>query len=269
VGGSQQLTISQLKERTVAQLQRMKKAKAQQTEIKVREVLVKTQQQLDAQLPSEQRSEQSAERSLELHPAQPSLRRSEFSKPQSGGFSADDEEHCRRKFCAVANEDGQLDLPRFMGAFFGVHMQDSRNALLEQLFNAVDKDGDGCISCEEYIALVKLIVYGSPEERAHFVHRVYAGSEGGGVRRCDMKKLAKAALHTPNSPVKLLAPEFLQGGESQHQMRQSLHDSVDACFVRAGAKDRDRLTKREFINVCRASSQWEQPAAPPSKKGYK
>ena len=104
--------------------------------------------------------------------------------------------------------------------------------------------------------MVHLVLHGTPQERTSFVHRVYAGKNSS-VRRIDIKRIAKAATHTPNSPVKLLAPHMIHGSETPHVMRQKLHQSVDACFASVGAEDQDHLTLEEFTEVCRASAAWQ------------
>ena len=71
-----------------------------------------------------------------------------------------------------------------------------------------------------------------------------------------MKRMAKAATQSPHSPVKLLAPELIQGDEPPHLLRQKLHQSVDSCFAGVGAEERDYLTSSEFNEVCKASRAW-------------
>ena len=99
-----------------------------------------------------------------------------------------------------------MDLSRFMAAFFGVAMREggTRNPMLEQLFDAVDGDADGKISCEEYTLLIHLLLHGSGSEKAAFVQRVYFGQDSPIVRRSDMKRMAKVclpALHIPTNSI--------------------------------------------------------------------
>ena len=84
------------------------------------------------------------------------------------------------------SQGGQLGLGRFMAAFFGVALGDSRNPMLEQLFAAMDEDGDGCISCEARAALdpdVSLCMYWySPESgRAPIYIFVVAQTPAGNI----------------------------------------------------------------------------------------
>eukprot|EP00731_Ephydatia_muelleri_P031983 Em0023g490a len=101
---------------------------------------------------------------------------------------------------------------------------------VEQMFQLIDKDGNGFISFREFLDMSVIFSKGSPEDKLKLMFDMYDANKSGFLHRDQFKKMLKSMMELVNATV------------SSEQM-DSL---IDSMFVAAGFQSKQELTLGDF-----------------------
>lgn len=62
----------------------------------------------------------------------------------------------------------------------------------EQVFRALDKNGDGIVDFREYVTAISMLVQGSPEDKLRWSFRLYDKDRDGSITRSEMLEIMQA-----------------------------------------------------------------------------
>ena len=101
---------------------------------------------------------------------------------------------------------------------------------VEQMFQLIDKDGNGFISFREFLDMSVIFSKGSPDDKLKLMFDMYDANKSGFLHRDQFKKMLKSMMELVNATV------------SAEQM-DSL---IDSMFVAAGFQSKQELTLGDF-----------------------
>ena len=106
---------------------------------------------------------------------------------------------------------------------------------IEQMFQLIDKDGNGFISFREFLDMIVIFAKGSPDDKIKLMFDMYDVNKNGSLSRGEFKKMLKAMMELVNASV------------TPDQMDQL----IDSMFTSAGFQSKEDLTLEDFIILLR------------------
>ena len=148
-----------------------------------------------------------------------------------------------RSFAHLAGDDAVIDVKELQRAL-GLRAE----YLARRVLSVFDQDGDGVIRREEFLAGVRKLAFGSPEERLHFAFRMHDHDGDGALDRVDLVRMVTLALaeddvSTSEAQVERLVSALLSGADSDGDGRLSFAE-FEAC-VRRHPHLLDQMTRDE------------------------
>ena len=122
---------------------------------------------------------------------------------------------------------------------------------IEQMYQLIDKDGNGFISFREFLDMIVIFAKGSPDDKIKLMFDMYDVNKSGSLSRGEFKKMLKAMMELVNASV------------TPDQMDQL----IDSMFTAAGFQTKEELTLDDF-NVLLRDHKEELSSAHLNVKGY-
>ena len=122
---------------------------------------------------------------------------------------------------------------------------------VEQMYQLIDKDGNGFISFREFLDMIVIFSSGSPDDKIKLMFDMYDVDKSGRLSREEFKKMLKAMMELVNATV------------NPDQMDQL----IDSMFTAAGFQTKEELTLEDF-NILLRDHKHELSNAHMNVKGY-
>ena len=101
---------------------------------------------------------------------------------------------------------------------------------VEQMFQLIDKDGNGFISFREFLNMIVIFAKGSPEDKIKLMFDMYDVDKSGSLSRDEFRKMLKAMMELVNASV---TPDQIDG-------------LIESMFTSAGFQNKQELTLEDF-----------------------
>ena len=101
---------------------------------------------------------------------------------------------------------------------------------VEQMFQLIDKDGNGFISFREFLDMSIIFSKGSPEDKLKLMFDMYDANKSGFLHRDQFKKMLKSMMELVNATV----------------TAEQMDTLIDSMFVAAGFQNKMELTLADF-----------------------
>ncbi|XP_071501185.1 NADPH oxidase 5-like [Diadema antillarum] len=162
-----------------------------------------------------------------------------------------------KRFNVIAGDDNQIDLEEFKRA-----LNVKKSFFAERFFELIDTDRSGSISLKELIGALRLLVYGSPQDKLHFLFQVYDADGSGFIEFDELKTV----LHSCTAESALTLSD-----ETLTELTEILFDDadVDGDGQVSFEELSDQLKRYPGItaNLTISAAEWLNPRASKKKKG--
>ncbi|XP_078510745.1 guanylyl cyclase inhibitory protein-like [Lissotriton helveticus] len=128
-----------------------------------------------------------------------------------------------------------ITLHEFRKQFSDCTVGNESSEYAEQIFRALDNNGDGFVDFREYVTAISMLVQGSPEDKLRWSFKLYDKDRDGTITRSEMLEIMQAVYKMS------LAASFTRVNPL------TAEECTNRIFIRLD-KDRDALiTVQEFI----------------------
>ncbi|XP_063786145.1 guanylyl cyclase inhibitory protein-like [Pseudophryne corroboree] len=87
---------------------------------------------------------------------------------------------------------GLITLHEFRKYFCDCTVGNESSEYAEQLFRALDNNGDGIVDFREYVTAISMLAHGSPEDKLKWSFKLYDKDRDGAITRSEMLEIMKA-----------------------------------------------------------------------------
>ncbi|XP_040201512.1 guanylyl cyclase inhibitory protein [Rana temporaria] len=113
------------------------------------------------------------------------------SMPHRGGAYVLELHEWYRKFVDEC-PSGLITLHEFRQFFCDITVGENSSEYAEQMFRALDNNGDGIVDFREYVTAISMLAHGTPEEKLRWSFKLYDKDGDGAITRSEMLEIMRA-----------------------------------------------------------------------------